>query len=203
MRLRIISGEFKGRLIDAPQTELTRPTTDRVRESIFNYLANQISLDEIAVLDIFSGSGSLGLEALSRGAASVIFIEKNFVPAKTLSGNISKLGVDAYCTVRKQSGLAFVKSFSEYKFDLILADPPFFSYDIHEIVSAVKTRKLLKPDAPMIIERSIQTKDRDVKAFGFEPYRQIGDTCLYQLTGESEIAESSSEEIHSDETETT
>lgn len=181
MRLRIISGELRGRLIEAPQSDLTRPTTERVRESIFNSLANKISFDDISVLDIYSGSGSLGFEAASRGAGSVIFTEKNFVPGRVLAQNIEKLGLKGICTIRKQAAIALVKSWDGAPFDLILADPPFFAFDVYDVVEIIKERKLIAPGGIMIIERSIQTKEKDVAAFGLEPYRQLGDTCLYEF----------------------
>lgn len=183
MRLRIISGELRGRLIEAPQSDLTRPTTERVRESIFNSLTNKISFDSISVLDLYSGSGSLGFEAISRGAGTVIFTEKNFVPGKALAQNIEKLGLKDVCSIRKQAAIACVKSWTGEPFDLILADPPFFAYDVYEVVNTIKARKLIAPGGLMIIERSIQTKDKDVAAFELEPYRQLGDTCLYEFEG--------------------
>jgi 16S rRNA (guanine966-N2)-methyltransferase len=185
MRLRIISGELRGRLIDAPQSDLTRPTTERVRESIFNSLSNKIDFDGISVLDIYSGSGSLGFEAASRGAASVTFTEKNFVPGKVLAQNIEKLGLKDVCTIRKQAAIALVRTWAGEPFDLILADPPFFAYDVYDVVAVIKERKLIAPGGIMLIERSIQTKEKDVAAFGIEPYRQLGDTCLYEFGAEA------------------
>ena len=75
MRMRIISGAFKGRLINVPQSKLIRPTTDRVRETLFNLLNNKIDFNDIEVLDFYSGSGSLGLECISRGAKIFSFIK--------------------------------------------------------------------------------------------------------------------------------
>ncbi len=186
MRLRITGGELCGRIITAPQTELTRPTTERVRESIFNSLANKIDFGNISVLDIYAGSGSLGFEAFSRGAASVIFVEKNYVPAKVLAENIEKLGVKEFCTIRKQSAIQTARTWSGAPFDLILADPPFFAFDVYEVVTEIQARKLIAPNGIMIIERSIQTKEKDSAAFGIEPYRQLGDTCLYEFRGGEE-----------------
>ncbi|MCE1190365.1 MAG: 16S rRNA (guanine(966)-N(2))-methyltransferase RsmD [Ignavibacteria bacterium] len=181
MRLRIISGEFKGRLINVPQTDKTRPTTDRVRESIFNYLMNKIDLDGANVLDMYSGSGSLGFEALSRGAASVMFIEKSSLPYRVLNENIAMLNSQDRCKIVRTSATVFTEHFTEQKFDLILADPPFFSYDIYDAVKNIKQNQLIAPEGLMIIERSIQTLDKDIRGFGFEPYRRLGDTCLFQL----------------------
>jgi len=90
MKLRIISGELKGRLIDVPKSDLIRPTTDRVRETLFNILNNKINFENISVLDFYSGTGSLGIECISRGAESVNFVEKDF--------NISKFVKKYYFT---------------------------------------------------------------------------------------------------------
>jgi len=105
--MRIISGEFKGRFINVPKSDLIRPTTDRVRETLFNLLNNQIDFDGINVLDVYAGSGSLGLECLSRGAASVDFVEKNFVIQKNLQDNINSLKVEDRCTIYKMEAVRF------------------------------------------------------------------------------------------------
>jgi len=180
MRLRITSGIYGGRFIEAPQSDLTRPTTGRVKESVFNYLTNRMSFDDITVLDLYSGSGSLGLEALSRGAAKIIFVEKNLSPFKVLQKNISSLEADGNCTIMKTSAVAYVKVCESGAFDLILADPPFFSYDIYEVWTTVIEKQLLKPGSYFIVERSIQTLEKDVAGFGLEPNRRLGDTCLYE-----------------------
>ena len=82
--MRIIAGQFKGRVIKFPNSKLVRPTTDKTKESIFNYLVHSINFDGVKVCDIYAGSGSLGLEALSRGAAEVHFVEKDFHVSKML-----------------------------------------------------------------------------------------------------------------------
>ena len=88
MRLRITSGYLKGRYINVPKSELVRPTTERVRETLFNVLNNKISFDGIKVLDIYSGSGALGFECLSRGAGEIHFVEQNSTIYRTLEENI-------------------------------------------------------------------------------------------------------------------
>lgn len=182
MKLRIISGALKGRMIKAPDSDLTRPTTDRVRETIFNLLTNKIDFDGISVLDFFSGSGALGFESLSRGAAKVTFVEKNYPIYKNLSENIKTLNVDKQCEIVKSDAVQFAKFASGKKFDLILADPPFFLYSIYEVVKYVFENDLLADDGYFIIERSIQTLQKDIEGFGKEPFKRIGDTCLYEFT---------------------
>ena len=181
MKMRIISGEFKSRLINVPDSKLIRPMTDRVRETLFNLLNNKIDFDGIKVLDIYSGSGSLGIESVSRGASEVHFVEKNFPIYKNLLQNIDSLGIGEKCTVHKMEVIKFVNSFSEMNFDLMLADPPFFKDDIYEVTKNILVNNLLNKNGFMIVERSIQTKEKDIENFETEPFKIIGDACLYEI----------------------
>jgi len=181
MRLRIISGEFKGRFINVPKSNLIRPTTDRVRETLFNLLNNMIDFSGIKVLDLYAGSGSLGLECLSRGAKEIYFVEKNFVIYKNLFENINSLNVESQCKIFKMPSVKFSQRLPENKYDLILADPPFFKDDIYSVVDNIKTNGFLNPESFMVIERSIQTKEKDIINFNIEPFKIIGDTCLYKI----------------------
>jgi 16S rRNA (guanine966-N2)-methyltransferase len=181
MKMRIISGQFKGRLITVPQSKDIRPTTDRVRETLFNLLNNRIDFDGIEVLDFYSGSGSLGLECISRGANDVTFIERNFQIYKNLLENIKSLDVESQCKVIRSEAIDYAKRNPEKKYDLILADPPFFKDDIYDVVMNLKTNNYLKDEGMIIIERSIQTKEKDILNFGIEPFRIIGDACLYEI----------------------
>jgi len=181
MRLRIISGEFKGRFINVPKSNLIRPTTDRVRETLFNLLNNMIDFSGIKVLDLYAGSGSLGLECLSRGAKEIHFVEKNFVIYKNLFENINSLNVESQCKIFKMASVKFSQRLPENKYDLILADPPFFKDDIYSVVDNIKTNGFLNPESFMVIERSIQTKEKDIINFNIEPFKIIGDTCLYKI----------------------
>lgn len=181
MRMRIISGIFKGRLINVPQSKDIRPTTDRVRETLFNLLNNRIDFVDIEVLDFYSGSGSLGLECISRGAKHVTFIERNFQIYKNLLENIKSLGVENQCKVVKSEAIDYSKRLPEKQYDLIIADPPFFKEDIYDVVKNLKANNYLKEDGIIIIERSIQTKAADILNFGVEPFKIVGDACLYEL----------------------
>lgn len=181
MRMRIISGKFKGRFIKVPQSDKIRPTTDRVRETLFNLLNNKISFEDILVLDIYSGSGSLGLECISRGAAEVHFIEKDFFIYNNLLDNIKSLGVEDKCKVFKTDASGFTRQKNPNRYDLILADPPFFKDDIYKVVENIRINSYLAEEGIMIIERSIQTKGNDVFNFKIDPFKIIGDACLYLI----------------------
>ena len=181
MRMRIISGEFKGRFINVPQSDKIRPTTDRVRETLFNLLNNIISFDDILVLDLYSGSGSLGLECISRGAREVHFVEKDSFIYKNLAMNINSLGIESKCKIFRQESLRFTSNKPVSNYDLILADPPFFKFDIYKVVENIKHNNYLADDGILITERSIQTKNKDMENFNTEPFKIVGDACLYRL----------------------
>ena len=179
--MRIISGKFKGRFIKVPDSKLIRPTTDRVKETLFNLLNNKIDFNDIKVLDIYAGSGSLGLECMSRGAGEVHFVEKNFLIYKNLQENINSLDARTECRIFKMEALRFSQISDHDKYDLILADPPFFTDDIYKVVDNFKSNKYLTDSGFIIIERSIQTKAKDITHLNAEPFKIIGDTCLYEI----------------------
>lgn len=184
--MRIISGYHKGRILKVPSSKYTRPTTDKVKGVIFNYLNNLIDFEDIKVCDIYSGSGSLGLEALSRGAATVHFVEKNFPVNKILNINIEMLKAKDECRIFKMNALKFSKLSEHETYDLILADPPFFKDDIHEVFKNLIEREYLNEDGMLLIERSIQTEKNDIENFELEPFKRIGDSLLYIFSNEKE-----------------
>ncbi len=119
--MRVVAGEFKGRRLVAPRGARTRPTADRVREALFSILGD---VSGARVLDLFAGSGALGIEALSRGAASVEFVESDRRAVTAIQRNLAAVGVSA--TVRTQDALRFLER-SEGPYDLVFCDPPYDS----------------------------------------------------------------------------
>lgn len=122
-KVRIGAGEFRSRIIAFPDSEGLRPTPNRVRETLFNWLGQ--TLHGKTCLDLFAGSGALGFEAASRGAERVVMVEKSLPVFRALKENATKLGC-ARITVRHQDGLEFI-SRDEARFDVIFLDPPFQS----------------------------------------------------------------------------
>jgi len=177
--MRIISGKFKGRTIKFPNSKLVRPTTDKVKESLFNFLVHNYDFDGIKVCDVYAGSGSLGLEALSRGASKVHFIEKDYHVAKMLEENISSLCAEKECKLFRMDTVRFSKMTDHDVYDLILADPPFFKDDIHLAVRNFIDRKYLTENGILIVERSVQTQKKDLESFAQEPMKRIGDSMIY------------------------
>ncbi len=185
--MRIIAGIHKGRVVKFPKSKLVRPTTDKVKESLFNYLQNQIEFDGIKVCDVYAGSGSLGLEALSRGAGEIHFVENNFAVAKTLKENIASLDVEESCKIYKMESVKFSQMKKHSLYDLILADPPFFKYDIHKVVESLLLNKFLAEDGRIIVERSIQTQKEDLENFKKESFKRLGDSLIYQFFPEDAV----------------
>ena len=179
--MRINSGYHRGRILKVPSSKFTRPTTDKTKGVIFNYLNNLIDFEDINVCDIYAGSGALGLECISRGAASVNFVEKNYPVIKVLQENISLLKCEDQSRIFKMDALKFSKISEHDRYDLILADPPFFKNDIHDVVKNIMTKDYLTEGGILLIERSVQTEDEDVEAFGKEPFKKVGDSLLYQF----------------------
>ncbi len=177
--MRIIAGKYKGRVIRFPNSKYVRPTTDKVKESLFNYLTNRINFDGIKVCDVYAGSGSLGLEALSRGAGEIHFVEKNLFVIKVLKENIYSLNEMDNCKIYKTEAVRFSLMKNHEEYNLILADPPFFKDDIHIVVQNLIKRNYLTKEGILVVERSIKTKDADVENFHCEPFKKIGDSLLY------------------------
>jgi len=126
--MRIIAGERKGHTIWAPKGLETRPTSDRVRENVFNIVAPWV--EDARVLDLFAGSGAMGLEALSRGAASAVFVESNPEAARAIERNLDRLRLTGATVLRLSATAALAQEATQgRKYDLVLADPPYAMTD--------------------------------------------------------------------------
>jgi 16S rRNA (guanine966-N2)-methyltransferase len=148
--MRIIAGAWRGRPIEAPPGQATRPTADRVRETLFSMLASRLgSFENLRVADLFAGSGALGLEALSRGAASATFVENDSSAAKAIKRNGEALGANDRVQILAGSALALPRSEA---FDLILADPPYSPGSGSAVLHAVVAAGWLAPGGWMSVE---------------------------------------------------
>ncbi|HEX7751252.1 MAG TPA: 16S rRNA (guanine(966)-N(2))-methyltransferase RsmD [Novosphingobium sp.] len=122
--MRIVAGQWRGRKLTAPQGDTTRPTADRTRETLFSMLTSRLgSFEGLRVADLFAGSGALGLEALSRGAAHCTFVEQDAAAIRALRANIAALRAQPQCDVRAGSVMALGPA--KEPLDLILLDPPY------------------------------------------------------------------------------
>jgi 16S rRNA (guanine966-N2)-methyltransferase len=124
--VRIVAGQWRGRKLAAPEGDTTRPTADRTRETLFSMLVSRLgSFEGLAVADLFAGSGALGLEALSRGAATCLFVEMDPPAIRALRTNIANLRTKSACDVKAGSVLSLGPA--KAPLDLILLDPPYHS----------------------------------------------------------------------------
>ncbi len=123
--MRIIGGELGRRVIRTPRGLATRPTTERTREAMFNLIESRMDIEGAHVLDLFAGTGSLGLEAVSRGAEAVVAVESDPRVLKVARENARRLGVDEAFTFIRGDALRFLKRYAGPPFDIIFADPPY------------------------------------------------------------------------------
>ena len=150
--MRIIAGEWRGRTIEAPPGLGTRPTADRVRETLFSMLASRLgSFEDLRVADLFAGSGALGYEALSRGAASATFVESDAKAGAAIKRNAEQLGAGNRVRVIAGSALALPQS---EPFDLIVADPPYETGSGSAVVQSIVRSGWLAPGGWLSIETS-------------------------------------------------
>ena len=123
--MRVIAGEFRGRRLESPDGRTTRPTSDRVRQSLFNSLESRIDLDGTTVVDLFAGTGALGIEARSRGAGHVTFVERDRAALAALRRNLASLGIDDESTTVVAGDASRWRPPPGERIDVALADPPY------------------------------------------------------------------------------
>jgi 16S rRNA (guanine966-N2)-methyltransferase len=145
--VRVIAGSRKGHRIAAPKGEATRPTGDRVREAAFNLIG---PVDDATVLDLYAGSGAMGIEALSRGASSATFVESDCEAARTIKGNLDKLGLTGARVLQQDVG-RFLRE-ERRRYDLILIDPPYEMVESLQMTLSGHLPRLLADDGVVVYE---------------------------------------------------
>ena len=174
--MRVISGEKRGARLESLPGDDTRPTTDRVKESLFNII--QFSVRGAKVLDLFGGCGGLGLEALSRGADSALFTDANPDAVKIINSNIKKLGFEDRSRVINGDFKLALKG--DAKYDLIFIDPPYASDFIEEALALISQNNVLTDDGIIVCETT-KDKQLDVKTFNIRKQVCYGITKLVFL----------------------
>ncbi len=149
--LRISAGQFKGKLLTLPPQSLTRPSSDRLRQAVFNILANHITFSNIRVLDAFAGSGAFGLESISRGAAHVIFCEKEPLVSKVLQKNVSDTLTTNTNKATLCSDLFHLQSCDPV--DLVFIDPPYDQLLETKAIEHLCKYQLLTTNAIVVVEQ--------------------------------------------------
>ncbi|MGP1408590.1 16S rRNA (guanine(966)-N(2))-methyltransferase RsmD [Selenomonas sp.] len=155
--MRIITGKARGCRLKTPKGEATRPTADRIKESLFNILGRRV--EEACVLDLFAGTGALGLEALSRGAASALFVDERTTPL--IEENAAKTRLSARAEIVRGDALRVLARLGALgrSFDLIFCDPPYQRGFWEKALSSVDREGLLAPDGCMIVEHGTDEEE--------------------------------------------
>ena len=180
--MRIIAGEFKGTTLNQTNNKATRPLKDRAKEGIFNLLihSNKITFpfEKANVLDLYAGTGSFGLECLSRNAKNVCFVENDKETIKILEKNIKKINLKKKTHIFCDNVLDLIKqkNIFESKFDLIFCDPPFGDKNIDRLIQCIKKSDLLSKNGIIILHRKKSTNER------FPIFFEIIDERIYGIS---------------------
>ena len=182
--MRIITGIYKGRHFEIPKTFKARPTTDFAKENIFNVLNGYIDLDGAVALDLFSGTGSISLELLSRGCALVVSVEADRDHHAFIRQCLKKLDTDK-CIPLRGDVFRFIKSCRQ-QFDFIFADPPYALPELPQLPKMILERGMLKPGGIFVFEHGKHNSFEDVP--GFIEHRAYG-SVNFSLFRQPEAAE--------------
>jgi 16S rRNA (guanine(966)-N(2))-methyltransferase RsmD len=177
--VRVISGEFRGRKLEKLEGMDIRPTTDRVKESLFNILG--IKLFECAFLDLFAGTGGIGIEAYSRGASQVVFIDESAKSIKVLKTNVEKLKIQDQVEVYNTDYINAINKLASdnRKFDIIFIDPPYLKGYAQNALIHIADNKMLNDKAILVVEHDIQDKmPESAGNLNMQRQKKYGNTML-------------------------
>ena len=179
--MRVISGKFKGRLLRAPSSSAIRPTSDRLRETLFNILAHSFGncVESARVLDLFSGTGALGIEALSRGTAFCLFIDQSVAARGLIRENIESLGLNGVTKLFKRDATKLGDIGALSPFDLVFCDPPYGKNLANAALRCAQEGGWLKPGALAVVEEEKHAKLNLPAAFELQDRRETGDSALH------------------------
>lgn len=180
--MQIIGGRFRGRTLRTVQDLSVRPATGRVRQTIFDMLTHRMDFAGARVLDLFAGSGSLGIEALSRGAASAVFVESGRRAADLLEQNLSALGCAEMAEVVRQDAEGFIER-ERGAYQLLFADPPYAFPATASLPGRIFGRSLVAPEGILLIEHSTDVRFDASPAYRIGPVKQFGRTVVTFFQG--------------------
>lgn len=179
--MRIVGGEFGGRVLAAPKSNAIRPTSERTRESLFNILAHSYpqTLPGRRVLDLFAGTGAVGLEALSRGARTALFVENSVAGRALLHANIETLGLTGRAKVFRRDATVLGAAGTIEPFDLVFADPPYGKGLGGRALRAAAAGGWLRQGALAVLEERADIAPELGAGLHHEESRRFGDTCIH------------------------
>lgn len=188
--MRVISGYLKGRKLFFPEKKQSfRATKDVVREAIFDSLRGWI--ENKKVLEIFAGTGALGIEAISHGAKKVVFIEEDREAVNCIKKNIENLEISELCTVKKGKAEQFIEEFHEERFDLIIADPPYKypSSRIAQILKTIVEQNIIDEDGLIVIEHNRRNSLPEVSGLTVYKKKFYGNSAVSYIKTSNRVKE--------------
>lgn len=182
--MRIIAGRFRGKHLIAPSDDSIRPTADRVREAIFDILASRLgaSFDGLRVLDLFAGTGAMGLEALSRGASGLVFVETGAEARGIIRDHIEAFGIGGVAKLLRRDATALGPSGTMGAFDLVFLDPPYGKGLGEKALVSARDGGWLAPDATIVLEESRDAELQLPPGFALDDRREYGAAAVHFLS---------------------
>lgn len=177
--MRIIAGESKGRRLKSIKCTSTRPTLDRVKESLFNIITPYLLVDK--GLDLFAGFGGIGIEGISRGVKSFCFVEKDYRNSRVIQENITLCGYESRGKVKTDDVFSFLENTSE-KFDLIFMDPPYNKKLVETTLSIIEKKDILNEYGIIVAEHEANYEVDDVFDFTIIRQKTYGDSAITVLS---------------------
>ena len=182
--MRIVAGKFRGKTLLSPEDESIRPTADRVRESIFNILASRLgpSFEGLRVLDLFAGTGALGLEALSRGASNVVFVDIGAEARGLVRDHIEAFGAGGVAKLLRRDATALGPAGTMGPVDLVFLDPPYGKGLGELALVSLRDNGWLKPETVLVIEESSDTVIELPAGFALDDRREYGAAAVHLIS---------------------
>jgi 16S rRNA (guanine966-N2)-methyltransferase len=182
--MRIVAGKFRGKQLSSPEDDSIRPTADRVRESVFNILASRLgpSFAGLRVLDLFAGTGALGLEALSRGASNIVFVDTGAEARGLIRDHIEAFGAGGVAKLLRRDATALGPAGTMGPVDLVFLDPP-YGQGLGELaLAALKDGGWLKPETVLVLEESSDVTMKLPDGFALDDRREYGAAAVHFLS---------------------
>ncbi|RYE09415.1 MAG: 16S rRNA (guanine(966)-N(2))-methyltransferase RsmD [Hyphomicrobiales bacterium] len=181
--MRIIAGKFRGKQLSSPEDESIRPTADRVRESVFNILASRLGphFDGLRVVDLFAGTGALGLEALSRGAAQIVFVDTSAEARGLIRDHIEAFGAGGVAKLLRRDATNLGPAGTMGPVDLVFLDPPYGKGLAEQALVSLQQGGWLKPETLLVLEESSDAELQLPAGFALDDRREYGAAAVHFL----------------------
>jgi 16S rRNA (guanine966-N2)-methyltransferase len=182
--MRIVAGKFRGKQLNSPEDDSIRPTADRVRESVFNILASRLgpNFDGLRVLDLFAGTGALGLEALSRGASNVVFVDTGAEARGLIRDHIEAFGAGGVAKLLRRDATALGPAGTMGPVDLVFLDPPYGKGLGEQALLALRDGGWLKPETLLVLEEGRDVALTLPEGFALDDRREYGAAAVHFIS---------------------